>query len=58
MEYIEIINEIEDGFLIRMTRLYEGFEKISEETISRHLFELCLKTGHIYEMKGRIAKVA
>ncbi|MDR2433596.1 MAG: hypothetical protein LBD47_03400 [Treponema sp.] len=49
IEYIEIIKEIEDGYLIRLTRLSDGNEKISEETMTRHLFNICLKTGYIYE---------
>ena len=50
MEYIDIIREIEDGYLIRLTRIYDGNEKCTEETITRHLFNLCLKTGYIYEL--------
>ena len=58
IEYIDIIREIEDGFLIRITRMYEGSEQSSEETITRHLFNLCLKTGHIYETSVLTAQVA
>ncbi|GHV94028.1 hypothetical protein AGMMS50293_03480 [Spirochaetia bacterium] len=50
IEYIDILKEIEDGYLIRLTRLSDGNEKIIEETITRHLFNICLKTGYIYEM--------
>jgi len=58
IEYIEVVNEIEDGFLIRLTRMHEGIEKTMEETISRPLFDLCLKTGHIYEEAAANAQVA
>jgi hypothetical protein len=49
VEFFDIIKEIEDGYLIRITRVYDGSANTSEETISKHLFDLCLKTGHIYE---------
>jgi hypothetical protein len=48
-EFIEILKEIEDGFIIRHTRLKNGYEKSNEETISRHLFNICLKTGYLTE---------
>lgn len=48
-EYLDIVREIEDGFLIRLTRISDGNEKIIEESLTRHLFDICLKTGYIYE---------
>ena len=57
-EYIEIIKEIEDGYLIRFTRLSDGNERISEETMTRHLFNICLKTGFIYETLAESVSVA
>jgi hypothetical protein len=57
-EYIEIIGEIEDGYLIRLTRLFEGNERISEEIMTRHLFNICLKTGYIYETPEEAGSVA
>ena len=58
VEYIEIIKEIEDGYLIRLTRLSDGNEKTSEETMTRHLFNICLKTGYIYEMTQKAVSAA
>ena len=57
-EYIEIIKEIEDGYLVRFTRMNEGNAKISEETMTRHLFNICLKTGYIYEIAPEAAAIA
>ena len=50
VEFIDILNEIEDGYQIRLTRRNDGAEKIIEDTISRHLFNICLKTGYLHEM--------
>jgi hypothetical protein len=50
IEYFDIVSEIEDEYKIRLTKIYDGNEKVSEESIPRHLFNLCLKTGYIYEM--------
>ena len=58
VEYIDIIREIEDGYLIRLTRISDGNEKITEETMTRHLFNICLKTGFICELPANTASVA
>ena len=58
VEYIEIIREIEDGYLIRLTRISDGNERVSEETMTKHLFNICLKTGFIYELLANTASVA
>ena len=49
-EYIEILKETEDGFLIRYVRIKDGSEKVTEEIITRHLFNICLRTGYIHEL--------
>ena len=49
IEFIDILREIEDGYIIRLTRLNDGSERTSEETITRHLFNICVKTGYLQE---------
>jgi hypothetical protein len=51
IEYFDILSEVEDGYRIRLIKIFDGNEKVSEEYISRHLFNLCSKTGYIYEME-------
>lgn len=58
IEYIDIIKEIEDGYLIRFTRINDGNKRITEETMTRHLFEICIKTGYICEMAKESHSVA
>jgi hypothetical protein len=58
IEYFDIISENTSEYRIRITRLSEGNEKIIEETMSRHLFEMCMKTGYIYELEMPDAVVA
>jgi hypothetical protein len=58
IEYFDVLREIEDGFLIRLTRIIDGSERIIEEPLSRHLFDICLKTGYIYETVREAATVA
>jgi hypothetical protein len=50
VEYIEIIKELDDEYIVRFTRLYDGSKKISEETMTRNLFNMCIQTGYLYQM--------
>ena len=58
IEFFDIIGENDDGYIIRLTRLSDGNERIIEETMSRHLFNLCLRTGYIYELESAAVSVA
>ena len=58
IEYFDIISEQDSWLTIRLTRLSDGSEKIIEEIMSRHLFDICLKTGYIYELEKDAAFVA
>ena len=58
IEYFDILSENDDGYVIRLVRLSEGNEKIIEDTIPRHLFNICVKTGYIFELEKSIATVA
>jgi hypothetical protein len=63
VEYFEIIGDTTDSYLVRLTRIVDGDKKILEERISHDLFEICLKTGYIYQAtgaseKGNLTKVA
>ena len=58
IEFFDIISENDDGYRIRLTRLSDGNEKIIEESMSRHLFNICVKTGYIYELEKSNQTVA
>jgi len=50
LEYMEVLSETEDGYNIRLTSIVDGDEKVREEFMYSHLFEICLATGYISEM--------
>jgi len=49
-EYIDILQEKESEFLVRFTRNNNGNIKTTEETIARHLFNICVQTGYLNPM--------
>jgi hypothetical protein len=54
VEFFDIISETDDGYRIRLTRLSDGSERILEESMTRHLFNMCVKTGYIYELENAV----
>ena len=54
IEFFDIIAENDDGYRIRLTRLSDGNERTVEETMTRHLFNICVKTGYIYELENSL----
>jgi hypothetical protein len=48
--YFDIREEREDGYRIRITRIIDGYEKVSDEFMNNDLFSLCIKTGYIREI--------
>ena len=51
IEYFDIISEDEEGFHVRLTRICDGNQKVTQEYMSRSLFNICQKTGYIYELE-------
>ena len=58
IEYFDIISENDDGYRIKLTRVSDGNERILEESMPRHLFNICVKTGYIFELEGAAVAVA
>jgi len=49
-EYIDILEELDDEYLVRFTRNNGERIKTTEETINRHLFNVCVQTGYLYPL--------
>jgi hypothetical protein len=58
LEYFDVLEENEEEYRIRLTKIRDGDEKTLENSISRELFDMCLKTGYIYEIKEVVLSVA
>lgn len=49
---LELINEIEDGFYVRIVHRHSDWEDVKEEFMTRELFDTCLRTGYIQELSA------
>ena len=57
-DYMTIIREMEDGYVVKIVRDLDGYQDIKTDYISRELFESCLRTGYLTEIKEKIAITA
>jgi hypothetical protein len=46
---LELIDEIENGFYVRIRRDRDGSVDVKDEFMSRELFDTCLRTGYLAE---------
>ena len=49
-DYLTIMREMEDGFVVRIVRDLDGYEDIKTDYISKELFESCIRTGYLTEI--------
>ncbi len=50
-DYLSILNETEDGFMVRIFRDLDGCERIIDDYLTKELFESCLRTGYLSRME-------
>jgi hypothetical protein len=50
-DYLSVLRETDEGFMVRIYRDLDGYEKIIDDFMTKALFESCLRTGYITEME-------
>ena len=58
IEFFDILSENDEGYNIRLTRLSDGNKRTIEEIMSKNLFNICVKSGYIFELENSTASVA
>ncbi len=51
--YVEILEEFEDSYKLVMKRVTASSVREKTEMMSKHLFELCVRTGFLTAIKSR-----
>lgn len=44
---LELLNEIDDGYFVRIVHRHDGWDDVKEEFMTKDLFNTCLRTGYI-----------
>lgn len=54
-DYMTIVRELEDGFVVKIVRDLDGYDDIKTDYISKELFDSCVRTGYLTEIKEKVA---
>ncbi|MEE1167027.1 MAG: hypothetical protein UHP28_07760 [Treponema sp.] len=49
-DYMTIIKETKDGYVIRIVRDLDGYEEKTTDFLGKELFESCIRTGYLTEI--------
>lgn len=49
---LEVLSEIENGFMVRIHKEFDGYEDVCDEFMSHELFATCLRTGYLAELSA------
>ena len=50
-DYMTIIKETEDGYVVRIVRDKDGYDDITTDFILKSLFESCIRTGYLTKIE-------
>lgn len=53
-DYMTILREMEDGFVVKIVRDMDGYEDIKTDYISKELFDSCIRTGYLTEITEKV----
>ena len=57
-DYVTIVREMEDGYVVRIVRDKDGYNDIQTDYISKTLFESCVRTGYMTKLDTAEEKMA
>ena len=57
-DYMTIITETEDGYVVRIVRDKDGYNDITTDFISQSLFDSCIRTGYLTEIETPADRIA
>ena len=50
-DYMTIVKELEDGYVVRIVRDRDGYKEVTNDYITKALFESCVRTGYITKVE-------
>ena len=56
-DFITILNETDEGYVIRIVRDRDGYEEVTNEFMTKELFETCLRTGYLTKIESSSRKL-
>ena len=57
-DYMTIVREVEDGYVVRIVRDQDGYNEIKTDYISKSLFESCVRTGYLTKVEDAVEAIS
>ncbi|MCR5723740.1 MAG: hypothetical protein K6G80_01485 [Treponema sp.] len=54
-DYMTIVREMDDGYVVRIVRDKDGYEDVTNDYISKSLFESCVRTGYLTKVEQPVS---
>ncbi len=51
-DYMTLLEEVDDGYIVRIVRDKDGYEEVVTDFISKMLFDSCVRTGYITKIEN------
>ena len=51
-DYMTLLEEVNDGYIVRIVRDKDGYEEVITDFISKMLFDSCVRTGYITNIEN------
>ena len=50
-DYMTLLEEVDEGYIVRIVRDKDGYEEVITDFISKMLFDSCVRTGYITKIE-------
>ena len=50
-DYMTLLEEVDEGYIVRIIRDKDGYEEVVTDFISKMLFDSCVRTGYITKIE-------
>ncbi len=57
-DYLTIEQETDEGYVVKITREFDGYSKVITDFIDKSLFDSCIRTGYLKKVENIQAVVA
>jgi len=57
-DYMVILSEKEDGYIVRIVRDRDGYDEVQTDFISKTLFDSCIRTGYLTKVEEPVNAIA
>ena len=51
-DFVTILRETDEGYVIRIVRDKDGYDEVTNEFMTKELFDTCIRTGYLKKVQN------